>query len=150
VLPRAGAAFVDSTGAVSDRSATWTSASKRVAWVSFFASWCGPCKEELPRIQRFVKKLEGDGIPVDVTYVSIDDDLRQLTAFLAQQPDGGLKSAYWLKDGSPRAAWLGPLKMVSDAPLPEHGFFDAKGKLRCWVSGAIDEGDYPQIVASLR
>ena len=147
-LPRSSAAYVDATGAVSDRAAPWTG--KRAVWVSFFASWCGPCKEEIPRLQRFVGKLASDGIPIDLTYVSIDDDLRQLTAFLAQQPEGGLKSSYWLKDGPPRTAWLAPFKMSADAPLPEHGLFDGKGKLRCWVSGAIDEGDYAQIASALR
>lgn len=147
-LPKSAAAFVDATGAVSDRGVPWNG--KHAQWVSFFASWCGPCKEEIPRLQRFVSKLAGDGIPVDLTYVSIDDDLRQLTAFLTQQPEGGLKSSYWLKDGPPRTAWLAPLKMSTDAPLPEHGLFDAKGKLRCWVSGAIDENDYAQIASTLR
>jgi thiol-disulfide isomerase/thioredoxin len=148
-LSKSAAAFVDATGGVSDRAMpTWDG--KRGRWVSFFASWCGPCKEELPRIQRFAKKLEGDGVPVDVEYLSIDDDLRQLTAFLAAQPEGGMKSSYWLKDGPPRTAWLASLKMKSDPPLPQHAIFDGKGKLRCFVSGAIEESDYPQLVSSLR
>jgi thiol-disulfide isomerase/thioredoxin len=148
-LPKSQAAFVDSTGAVSDRTGVaWDG--KRARWVSFFASWCGPCKEEFPRIQRFAQKLQADGIPVDVAYVSIDDDLRQLTAFFGQQPQGGVKSAYWLKDGPVRNAWLASLKMGSEPPLPEHGLFDGRGRLRCWISGAIDEGDYAQLAASLR
>jgi thiol-disulfide isomerase/thioredoxin len=148
-LSKSAAAFVDAMGAVSDRAMpSWDG--KRARWVSFFASWCGPCKEELPRIQRFAKKLEGDGVPIDVAYLSIDDDLRQLTAFFAEQPEGGIKSSYWLKDGPGRTAWLGSLKMKSDPPLPEHAIFDGKGKLRCFVSGAIEEGDYAQLVSSLR
>jgi thiol-disulfide isomerase/thioredoxin len=147
-LPKSATAFVDGTGAVSDRPPPWDG--KRARWVSFFASWCGPCKEEFPRIERFAKRLEDDGVPVQVEYVSIDDDLRQLTAFLAQQPAGAFKSAFWLKDGPIRNTWLASLKMGSEPPLPEHGIFDGKGKLRCWVSGAIDESDYAQLVASLR
>ncbi len=148
-LPKSSAAFVDGTGAVSDRPMPpWDG--KRARWVSFFASWCGPCKEEFPRIQRFAKKLEADGVPIEVAYLSIDDDLRQLTAFFGQQPEGGVKSSYWLKDGPLRTGWLASLKMKSDPPLPEHAIFDGKGKLRCFVSGAIEESDYPQLVSSLR
>jgi thiol-disulfide isomerase/thioredoxin len=148
-MPKTSLAFVDSTGAVSDRAMpAWDG--KHARWVSFFASWCGPCKEEIPRIQRFAKKLEGDGVLMDVTYLSIDDDLRQLVAFFGQQPEGGVKSSYWLKDGPPRTAWLASLKMKSEPPLPEHAIFDGKGKLRCFVSGAIEEGDYAQLLASLR
>jgi thiol-disulfide isomerase/thioredoxin len=148
-VPKSPAAFVDATGAVSDRAqAAWDG--KRARWVSFFASWCGPCKEEIPRIRRFAQRLESDGIPVDVEYVSIDDDLRQLTAFLAQEPQDGIKSAFWLKDGPIRNAWLASLKLTSEPPLPEHGLFDGKGKLRCWVSGAIDERDYQELATALR
>ncbi len=148
-LPKGAAAFVDSIGAVTDRAMpAWDG--KRARWVSFFASWCGPCKEEFPRIQRFAKKLEGDGVPIDVEYLSIDDDLRQLTAFLTQQPEGGVKSSYWLKDGPQRTGWLSSLKMKSDPPLPEHAIFDGRGKLRCFVSGAIEESDYAQLISSLR
>jgi thiol-disulfide isomerase/thioredoxin len=148
-LPKSSIAFVDATGGVSDKpTVPW--ASKRAQWISFFASWCGPCKEEIPRIRDFAKRLEHDGVPIDVTFVSIDDDLRQLSAFFAQQPEAGLKSSYWLKDGPMRATWMASLKLKSDPPLPEHAIFDAKSKLRCFVAGAVEDGDYAQIVASLR
>jgi thiol-disulfide isomerase/thioredoxin len=148
-LPKGGAAFVDETGTVTERAMpAWDG--RRARWVSFFASWCGPCKEEMPRIRSFAQRLEQSGQPIDVTYLSIDDDLRQLTAFFAQQPAGGVKSSYWLKDGPGRTAWLSALKMKSDPPLPEHAIFDGKGHLRCFVSGAIEDGDYAEIAASLR
>jgi thiol-disulfide isomerase/thioredoxin len=148
-LPKGSVPFADATGGVSDRAGVGADG-KHVRWLSFFASWCGPCKEEMPRIDKFAKKLAADGVPVDVAYVSIDDDLRQLTAFFGQQPEGGLKSSYWLKDGPVRNGWLASLKMGSEPALPEHGLFDARGKLRCWVAGAIDDGDYPQLLAALR
>jgi len=147
-LPK-NADFVDAAGEVSARAMpAWDG--RRARWVSFFASWCGPCKEEMPRIRSFSSKLEQDGIPIDVTYVSIDDDLRQLKAFFDAQPAGGLKSSYWLKDGAVRTSWMASLKMKSDPPLPEHAIFDGKGKLRCFVAGAVEDADYGQIVAALR
>jgi thiol-disulfide isomerase/thioredoxin len=148
-LPKSSIAFVDAAGGVSDKAAVpW--ASKRAQWISFFASWCGPCKEEIPRIRDFAKRLDHDGVPIDVTFVSIDDDLRQLTAFFAQQPETGLKTSYWLKDGPMRANWMAQVKLKSDPPLPEHAIFDAKSKLRCFVAGAVEDGDYQQIAASLK
>lgn len=148
-LSKTSPAFVDGTGVVSDR-VLLSSNGKRAQWISFFASWCGPCKEEIPRIQSFAKRLERDGIPIDVAFVSIDDDLRQLTAFFGQQPESGVKTSYWLKDGPARTAWLAALKMKSDPPLPENAIVDAKSRVRCFVSGAIEEADYAQIAASLR
>jgi len=149
VVPKSAPAFVDATGAVSDR-ALAAPAGKRAQWISFFASWCGPCKEEFPRIHDFAKRLEASGVPIDVTFISIDDDLRQLTAFFAAQPDAGMKSSYWLKDGPVRTAWLASLKMKSDPPLPEHAIFDAKWRLKCFVSGAIEDGDYAALAQALR
>ncbi|HEY1955029.1 MAG TPA: thioredoxin domain-containing protein [Polyangiaceae bacterium] len=144
VFPKSAPAFVDAAGAVSDR-AMPAFDGHRARWVSFFASWCGPCKEEIPRVQSFASRLGAD-----VAFVSIDDDLRQLTAFFGQQPDGGIKSSYWLKDGAPRTAWLASLKMKGDPPLPEHAIFDGKGKIRCFVSGAIEDADFGEIAASLK
>ena len=144
VFPKSAPELVDATGAVSERAMpAWDG--HRARWVSFFASWCGPCKEEIPRVQSFATRLGAD-----VEFVSIDDDLRQLTAFFAQQPAGGIKSSFWLKDGAPRTSWLASLKMKSDPPLPEHAIFDGKGHLRCFVSGAIEDGDYGEIASALK
>jgi thiol-disulfide isomerase/thioredoxin len=148
-LPKTSVAFVEESGAVSQRSSVAWSA-KRAQWVSFFASWCGPCKEEIPRVRDFAKRLEHDGVPTDVTFVSIDDDLRELSAFFAAQPGNGLKSSYWLKDGAIRTGFLAPLKMSASGPLPEHALFDAKGKVRCFVAGTVEDGDYAQILATLK
>jgi thiol-disulfide isomerase/thioredoxin len=148
-LPKSSVAFVDATGTPSDRaSVSWSP--HRAQWISFFASWCGPCKEEIPRVRDFAKRLERDGVPTDVTFVSIDDDLRELTAFFAAQPSAGLKTSYWLKDGTMRTSFLQPLKMSATGPLPEHAFFDGKSKLRCFVAGTVEESDYAQILATLK
>ena len=148
-LPKTSVAFVDASGTPSDRaSVPWSP--HRAQWISFFASWCGPCKEEIPRVRDFAKRLERDGVPTDVTFVSIDDDLRELTAFFAAQPSAGLKTSYWLKDGTMRTSFLQSLKMTPTSPLPEHAFFDAKSKLRCFVAGAIEEGDYAQLLSTLK
>ena len=148
-LPKTGVAFVDSSGTPSDRaSVPWSP--HRAQWISFFASWCGPCKEEIPRVRDFAKRLERDGVPTDVTFVSIDDDLRELAAFFNAQPSTGLKSSYWLKDGAIRTGFLAPLKMSATGPLPEHALFDAKSKLKCFVAGTVEESDYAQLLATLR
>ena len=143
-FPKSGLSFVDATGAVSERTMPAFDG-KRPRWVSFFASWCGPCKDEIPRVQSFAQR-----VGADLEFVSIDDDLRQLTAFFAQQPATGIKSSYWLKDGAPRAGWMAPLKLKSDPPLPEHAIFDGKGKIRCFIPGAVEEGDFAEIAAALR
>lgn len=43
----------------------------QVVVVNFWATWCGPCQEELPRLSRIAATYSGK--PVSFVYVSIDD-----------------------------------------------------------------------------
>jgi len=68
-------------------------------WVNFWAAWCVPCREEIPRLMGWQKKLTGSGKTFRLHFISVDDDERQLRKFLDEQPTGGLRSTYWLKRG---------------------------------------------------
>jgi thiol-disulfide isomerase/thioredoxin len=116
-------------------------------WINFWAAWCAPCKEEMPRLLAWQERLAKAGTPVRVAFVSLDDDARQLEQFLAQQPPEGVRASYWLADGASRASWLSSLKMKSAPELPEHAIVDPSGRLRCFLEGAIEEADYAEIAA---
>jgi thiol-disulfide isomerase/thioredoxin len=114
-------------------------------WVNFWAAWCAPCKEEIPRLLGFEKKLAAAGAPFRLSFVSLDDDERQLNDFLEGQPAAGLHASYWLKEGSEREEWLKAAGQSPDAPLPFHLLVDPKGKIRCAIQGAVEDGDYAEI-----
>jgi thiol-disulfide isomerase/thioredoxin len=116
-------------------------------WINFWAAWCGPCKEEIPRLFAWQDKLAKAGTPLRLVFISLDDDKRQLEQFLEQQPQGGLRSSLWLPDGPSRTTWLGPLRMQSAPELPEQALVDPTGRVRCFVEGAVDDGDYAEISA---
>lgn len=111
---------------------------KRWTWVNFWAAWCVPCKEELPLLLRWQSSLGKD---LRFAFVSLDDDERQLRAFLEDQPSAGLKSTYWLPDGPTRQAWLEALKLDSEPELPLQLLLDPSGKLRCRVQGTVEAQD---------
>lgn len=115
-------------------------------WINFFAGWCGPCKEEIPRLKGWEQKLAQEGAPTHFVFVSIDDDQRQLQDFLNAQPAGGVKSALWLKDGI-RDGWLAAMKMKNPPELPEQALVDPTGKVKCVIDGAVDDADYAQVKA---
>jgi thiol-disulfide isomerase/thioredoxin len=117
-------------------------------WVNFWAAWCAPCKEEIPRLLRFQEELAKVSPGFRLTFVSLDDDPRQLDAFLASQPAaGGVRRSYWLKEGKEREEWLKAAGLEADPELPFHLLFDNKSKLRCVVKGAVEDADLPAIRA---
>jgi len=118
-------------------------------WVNFWAAWCAPCKEEIPRLLRFQGELSKSSPGFKLSFVSLDDDERQLSAFLKSQPQGGLRRSYWLKEGREREEWLKGAGIDTDPELPFHLLFDAKGKLRCLVKGALEDSDLSSLKSLL-
>jgi thiol-disulfide isomerase/thioredoxin len=111
-------------------------------WVNFWAAWCAPCKEEIPRLQQWEKQLNAAGTPFKVVFVSLDDDERQLTTFLEKQPATGLRSTYWLPDGPKRTDWLKAVNVKPDVELPVQLLLDKTGHVRCTIGGAVDDSDF--------
>jgi thiol-disulfide isomerase/thioredoxin len=116
-------------------------------WINFWAAWCGPCKEEIPRLRAWEARLNAGGARVQLAFVSLDDDVRQVQEFLGTQPATGIKSTFWLPE-SGRAGWLASLK-VKSPELPEHALVDPAGKVKCFIDGAVEDADYAEVAALL-
>lgn len=115
-----------------------------VTWVNFWAAWCVPCREEIPRLVAWEKKLVGEGLPFRVVFVSLDDDERQLREFLEKQPGEGLRRTYWLREGAQREEWLTQVGMDPDPRLPIHLLVSAVGEAHCVIEGAIEDEDFDE------
>jgi thiol-disulfide isomerase/thioredoxin len=119
-------------------------------WVNLWAAWCVPCKEEIPRLKSWEQRSASERTTLKVAFVSMDDDARQLETFLGAQPESGLTSSYWLKDGPGRAAWLKEAGFAGDPELPSHLLIDPAGKVRCRQQGAIEDADFTEVLKILR
>lgn len=114
-------------------------------WVNFWAAWCKPCKEEIPMLEQWVARLREEGVSIELLFISLDDDARQLDRFLSQPGEGGLEATYWLSDGPKRGEWLDAIGMSADPELPAHLLVGPDGRVKCAIQGAVEAGDYAQI-----
>ena len=102
----------------------------KVVLVDIWASWCGPCKEEMPLLDELAGRLKKKG--VQIIAVSIDEDKESAEAFLSSRPSWSLTAAHDPKGKLPEA--LHPAKMPSSYVV------DAEGIIR-YVNEGFERGD---------
>ncbi len=105
----------------------------QVVVLNFWATWCGPCQEELPAYAKVARRLQKKGLPVTFVAVSVDSRQRDFDRW---QPDGdvsGLQVAWSREMGK---AWR-------VEALPTTWLVDAEGVLQSrhtgFQSGVEDE-----------
>ena len=112
----------------------------RVVLVNFWATWCEPCRDEMPSLQRLRSKL--DGKPFEVVTVNYGEGLPKIEAFLR-------------KEKLSLTVLLDPEKEVAGAwragGLPMTFLVDSKGQVRYSAFGERDwsQGDGLRLVENL-
>jgi thiol-disulfide isomerase/thioredoxin len=106
----------------------------KVVLLDVWASWCGPCKQELPMLDDMAKRLRSDGI--EVLAVSVDQERANVTKFLKVRPHWSLTIAHDPKGQI--ADTLAPDKM------PTSYVIDRAGTIR-YVNSGFEPGDAREI-----
>jgi thiol-disulfide isomerase/thioredoxin len=106
----------------------------KVVLLDVWASWCGPCKQELPMLDDLAKRLRADGI--EILAVSVDQERANLTKFLRVRPHWSLTIAHDPKGQI--ADTLAPDKM------PTSYVIDRAGTIR-YVNSGFEPGDAREI-----
>jgi len=111
----------------------------RVVVVNFWATWCPPCVEEMPSLERLHRALGGEGLIV--LGVSADEDGAALEAFVARS---GLTFPILRDPGGrgPAAAWR-------TTGYPETFVLDGAGRIVRKIVGPT-RWDTPEAVAWFR
>jgi thiol-disulfide isomerase/thioredoxin len=111
----------------------------KVYLVDVWASWCGPCQEELPLLDDLAARLKDHG--VEIIAISIDEERQSVAAFLGRRSTWSLTVALDPNGLVPEA--LHPAKM------PTSYVVDGRGIIR-YVNAGFERGDVTKLEARLR
>ncbi|MFN3564603.1 MAG: TlpA family protein disulfide reductase [Burkholderiaceae bacterium] len=110
----------------------------KVVVVNFWATWCEPCVEEMPSMQRLREKLRGE--PFEILAVNYQEGAPRIRAFLQKIPvDFPIVRD---TDGSVARAWNARV-------FPSSYVIGADGRIRYALVGSID-WSAPEVENTLR
>jgi len=107
----------------------------RVVVLDFWAPWCGPCRHEMPVLDKLARKLAKDGVMV--VGVLVDEDRLGAREFLKQAGIGYPQ----LEDENGRAA-----KAFAIKSLPSVVVIDRNGTVRSYRTGYAPEEDVEEAI----
>jgi thiol-disulfide isomerase/thioredoxin len=110
----------------------------KVVLLDVWASWCAPCKQELPMLDDMANRLRAKG--VEIVAVSIDDNREDAETFLRSRPSWSLRLAH-----DPEGKLPGKLQPPK---MPSSYIVDRRGVIR-HVNAGFERGDAQRLEARL-
>ncbi|HEX8598639.1 MAG TPA: redoxin domain-containing protein [Chloroflexia bacterium] len=110
----------------------------RPVWLNFWATWCPPCKEELPRMQEVYSGYKAEGLAI------VGIDMRENPADVREFVKS--KGYHWTfvvdTDGVVTNRYF-------TAGIPTHVFVDAEGVIQAIHIGELDSGMMEEFLSKI-
>jgi thiol-disulfide isomerase/thioredoxin len=113
--------------ALTGESVSLASLRGKPVWINFWATWCPPCREEMPEMQQFYEKYHAQGLAiVGVNVQESDSQVQQyvkegaFTWTFVLDPEGTTTDRYLI------------------GGLPSHFFIDAEGVVQAVHMGGLE------------
>lgn len=123
MLEYESASFIDSN----NKSINTADLKGKVVFINFWATWCPPCRAEMPSIEKLYKKFENND-QIVFLIVEIENDVDGTTKFLSEQK---LSLPISYPNSEIPSAWLG-------GSIPTTIIFDKTGKIAARKEGMYD------------
>jgi thiol-disulfide isomerase/thioredoxin len=121
----------------------------RWVWVNVWATWCGPCRREMPLLLRWHDRLVKEGRPFALWFLSVDERQQDLVQFLNDNPETAPGNSVRLAAPGGLQSWLAGFKGAPTGAIPLQVIAAPGGKVRCIRAGALRDADYPVVKALL-
>ncbi len=116
--------------------------------VNFWATWCGPCREEQPRLHAWAKAHP----EARMVWVSLDLPKLRERAVMPALSEGGFLDGvveHWQLDDRDPAMAMGKLLPTWKGVVPTTLVIDAQGQVLATHSRALNDDDLPALEAML-
>lgn len=110
-----------------------TSLKGKKVFVNFWATWCGPCRREMPSIESLYQKVKSD--KVEFVMVALDDDFNKSINYVGQ-------SKFTFPIYAPATP---PPSLFNVQSIPTTFIFNEKGMLHKVIEGSVNY-DTPEFI----
>lgn len=111
---------------------------QKIYVLNFWATWCPPCREEMPDLEKFYRKRQGE---VRFYAIDLDESTDKVQGFVK---DNGLTFPVLLDQGGE----VSSLYKVN--AIPTTIVLDKEGTIRLRKSGMISEAELENVIAKIQ